>query len=199
MNKIILLLVFSVVFMFPPVNVYSDEKAVESIPGDENEVDGEYKIGCSDVLDILTWKESDLSKGVLVRIDGKITFPLIGDVRAAGRTPLELKQEIEKKLKQFIDNPIVTITVMRPNSKKFYVLGEVERTNEYPLVKRLTVLQAFAIAGGFTEWASKKEILLIRRENGKEKIIRINYKNIVKGDDLEKNIEIQENDILIVP
>ena len=159
-----------------------------------------YKIGSGDVLEIVTWKEPDFSReAVLVRIDGKITFPLLGDIQASGRTPLLVKKEIEKGLKDFVDNPIVTVTVRDSGSQKFYILGEVVNTGEYNLIKDLTVLQAFALAGGFTEWSSKKEIILLRNENGKEKIIRVNYKNIIQGKDFSKNIHIKANDTIIVP
>jgi polysaccharide export outer membrane protein len=159
-----------------------------------------YKIGSGDVLEIVTWKEPDFSRGeILVRIDGKISFPLLGDVQASGQTPLQVKKEIEKGLKSFVENPIVTVTIVNPGSQKFYILGEVARTGEYNLIKDLTVLQAFALAGGFTEWASKKEIILFRNENGKEKIIRVNYKNIIQGKDFSQNIHIKVNDTIIVP
>ena len=159
-----------------------------------------YKIGSGDILEITTWKEPDFSRDqVLVRIDGKITFPLIGDIQASDRTPLQVKKEIEAGLKDFVDNPIVTVTVRNPESQKFYILGEVVNTGEYNLIKDLTVLQAFALAGGFTEWASKKEIILLRHEDGKEKIIRVNYKNIVQGKDFSRNIQIRANDTIIVP
>ena len=158
-----------------------------------------YKIGSGDVLEIVTWKEPDFSReGVLVRIDGKITFPLLGDIQASGQTPLQVKKEIEKGLKDFVDNPIVTVTVRDPGSQKFYILGEVVNTGEYNLIKHLTVLQAFALAGGFTEWASKKEIILVRNEDGKEKIYRVNYKDIV-NEDFSQNIHIKANDTIIVP
>jgi polysaccharide biosynthesis/export protein len=159
-----------------------------------------YKIGSSDVLEIVTWKEPDFTREeVLVRIDGKISFPLLGDIRASGRTPLQVKKEIEKGLKNYIASPIVTVTVKMPGSQKFYILGEVEKTGEYVLMKDLTVLQAFALAGGFTQWASKKEIILLRHEDGREKIIRVNYKEIVKGQDFSQNIHIKVNDTIIVP
>ena len=159
-----------------------------------------YVIGNGDILSIITWKEPDFSRDeVLVRMDGKISFPLLNDVQAAGRNPVELKSEIEAGLKQFIDNPIVTVTLRDPVSKKFYILGEVITTGEYPIVKKLTVLQAFALAGGFTEWASKKEIILLRSEGGQEKMYRVNYKDIVKGKDLSQNIFLQANDTIIVP
>ena len=159
-----------------------------------------YKIGSGDVLEIITWKEPDFSRQeILVRIDGNITFPLLGDIHVAERTPLEVKKQIEKGLKDFVTNPVVTVTVINPGSQKFYILGEIANTGEYSLMKELTVLQAFALAGGFTEWASKKEIILLRNEGGKEKIIRINYKNIVKGKDFSQNVHIKANDTIIVP
>jgi len=170
--------------------------AEEASKSDENQ----YKIGSGDLLNITTWKEPDFSReAILVRIDGKISFPLLNDVQAGGRTPLELKNKIEIKLKSFIENPVVTVTVTTPDSKKVYILGEVVNTGEYPLVKNLTVLQAFALAGGFTEWASKKEIILFRKENGKDKTIRINYKNILKGKDFSQNVQLHADDTIIVP
>lgn len=162
--------------------------------------DTDYLIGSGDILEIVTWKEEDFSREeVLVRLDGKITFPLLNDVQAAGLTTMDLKRVIEQGLKAYVSNPVVTVNVRQPLSKKFYVLGEVMRTGEYPLVKHLTVLQAFALAGGFTEWASKKEIILLRHEGGKDKIFRINYKNIAKGEDLSQNIKLKADDTIIVP
>ena len=160
----------------------------------------QYIIGSGDILEITTWKEPDFSRDqVLVRLDGKITFPLIDDIQAQGRTPVQVKMDIETKLQEYITSPVVTVTVRQTNSKRFYILGEVARTGEYPLVKNLTVLQAFALAGGFTEWASKKEIILFRVENGKEKMFRVNYKEIIKGNDFNQNIKIQPDDTIIVP
>ena len=160
----------------------------------------DYIIGSGDILEIITWKEEDFSREeILVRLDGKLTFPLLNDIQAAGLTTMELKQVIEKGLKAYVTNPVVTVNIRQPLSKKFYILGEVMRTGEYPLVKHLTVLQAFALAGGFTEWASKKEIMLLRHEKGQDKIYRINYKNIVKGNDLSQNIKLKADDTIIVP
>jgi polysaccharide export outer membrane protein len=159
-----------------------------------------YNIGSGDILEIVTWKEEDFSlEEVLVRTDGKITFPLLGDMQAVGLTPEELKTNIEKGLEEYVTSPFVTVHVKNPLSKQFYILGEVVRTGEYPLIKRLTILQAFAIAGGFTEWASKKEIILLRNENGQEKIYRINYKNIAKGKDVKQNMVLKADDTIIVP
>jgi polysaccharide export outer membrane protein len=166
----------------------------------QEETKDTYLIGAGDILEITTWKEVDFSRAaILVRLDGMITFPLINDIQAKGQTPMQVKQAIEEKLKDYVENPIVTVTVQTSGSKRFYILGEVVNTGEYPLVKGLTVLQAFALAGGFTEWASKKEIILLRNEDGKEKIFRVNYKDIIKGKDFSQNIKIQPDDTIIVP
>jgi polysaccharide export outer membrane protein len=197
------ILVLSQLFVYPMA------RAEKSVPASQKETTqkgaavtpdpGSYIIGPGDVLDIMVWKEDDLNREVMVRLDGKITFPLLDDIVAAGRTPLQLKEIIQKKLAGFIESPFVTVSLKGSGSQKFYILGEVVHTGEYPLVKKLTVLQAFALAGGFTEWASKKEILLIREENGKKKTIRINYKEIASGKDLDKDIPIQANDTIVVP
>jgi polysaccharide export outer membrane protein len=159
-----------------------------------------YHIGYGDILEIVTWKEPDFSMPeVLVRLDGKISFPLLNDVQAVGLSPVELKLVIEKGLKNYVENPVVTVHVRNAQSQKFYILGEVVRTGEYPLVKNLTVLQAFALAGGFTEWASKNEIILLRKEEGKEKIYRVNYKDIARGKDFSQNLELKADDTIIVP
>ena len=160
----------------------------------------DYRIYSGDILEIVTWKEPDFSRDeILVRLDGKISFPLLNDVQAAGLTTGELKANIEAGLKDYVSHPVVTVSVRNPLSQRFYILGEVKNTGEYPLVKHLTVLQAFALAGGFTEWASKDEIILMRNENGTDKVYRINYKAIAKGRDLSQNIKIQADDTIIVP
>jgi polysaccharide export outer membrane protein len=159
-----------------------------------------YQIGIGDILEITTWKEPDFTRAnVIVRTDGKISFPLVNDFPAAGLSPMELKYNLEVALKSYVSHPVVTVHVNDPVSQKFYILGEVVRTGEYPLVKHLTVLQAFALAGGFTEWASKKEIILLRHEGGKDKIYRINYKDITSGKDFSQNLKLRTDDTIIVP
>lgn len=171
----------------------------QTLSGDAREEVTGYRIGSGDVLSIVTWKEPDFTLEVMVRIDGKITFPLLDDLQAAGRTPVELKHDIEQRLKEYIAEPIVTVIVKSPFSQKYYILGEVENTGEYDLIKDLSVLQAFALAGGFTEWAAKDEIILLRREADTSKIIRINYKAIVRGENLDLDLRIRANDTIIVP
>jgi len=159
----------------------------------------DYKIGIGDMLSIKTWKEEDLSfDAVVVRNDGKITFPLLDDIPAEGLTTVALKQEIQDRLSEFVEAPTVTVTLVNPVSQRYYILGEVQQVGEYPLIKKLTVIQAFALAKGFTEWASKDEIILYRRSGGKETMIKIDYDDIAKGR-LNKDIQLKADDIIIVP
>jgi len=158
-----------------------------------------YKIGIGDILKITTWKEPDLTiEAARVRSDGKITFPLLDDIQAEGLSTMGLKKSVEKKLSVYIDAPNVTVTLINPMSRQFYILGEILRTGEYPLIKKLTVMQAFALAGGFTEWADKNKILLYRRNNNREETITIRYKDIINGD-FSKDIQLQPDDTIIVP
>lgn len=177
--------------------------AAVSVSGAENTGDaaaGEvYTIGVGDVLSIHTWKEPDLSLDVVqVRRDGKITFPLLDDIPASGRTTVELKQTIQERLTRFVDAPMVTVTLINALSQQYYILGEVQEIGEYPLIKNLTVIQAFALAKGFTQWASKDRILLYRRNGTDLTVFRIDYKDIVKGQ-MNKDIFLQADDIIIVP
>jgi polysaccharide export outer membrane protein len=160
--KKIACLFLALIFVMATSELFSQDKTTKPKAdwGAETMVDS-YQIGIGDILEITTWKEPDFTReDVLVRTDGKISFPLLNDFPAAGLSPMELKYNIEKGLKAYVSGPVVTVHVRVPVSQKFYVLGEVMKTGEYPLVKHLTVLQAFALAGGFTEWASKKEIIL---------------------------------------
>lgn len=159
----------------------------------------DYAIGIGDVLSIHTWKEPDLSlDAVQVRSDGKITFPLLDDIPARGKTTVALKNMIQSQLSRFVEAPLVTVTLVNPVSQRYYILGEVQEIGEYPLVKKLTVMQAFALAKGFTEWASKDRILVYRQNNNKMQMFKIDYNDIVKGQ-LNKDIQLQADDIIIVP
>ncbi|OEU54254.1 MAG: hypothetical protein BA868_08525 [Desulfobacterales bacterium C00003106] len=191
---------FPVAIIFAAISVsvipaFSQDKASEpSVSGK-----GTYRIGNGDFLEINVWKEPDLSGEIFVRTDGMISLPLLNDVKAVGKTPMQLKEDIEKRLQAFVEGPSVTVIVREATSRKFYILGEVVQTGEYPLLKDLSVLQAFALAGGFSEWAAKTKIILLRREDGKEKVFSINYKDIIKGKDFSQNVPLKADDTIIVP
>jgi polysaccharide export outer membrane protein len=166
----------------------------------ENQAMDSYIMGYGDVLDVNVWKEPDFSiENSVIRLDGKITLPLVNDIQAAGRTTRQLKAHLEIELRKYIDNPVVTVILKETRSQRFYILGEIARTGEYALSKELTVLQAFAIAGGFTEWANKKELFVLRRSEGGDKVIKVNYLDIISGKDFKGNIILQADDTIVVP
>ena len=158
-----------------------------------------YVIGPEDVLYIHVWKEEHLSRQVPVRMDGKISLPLIDEIQAAGLTPLQLKEALNQRLKEFVENPNISVMVMDANSFKVYVSGQVRTPGVIRLRSETTILQLMSMVGGFTDWANQKKILIIRKEDGKEKRIIVNYKKIVKGDDPSANIILKSGDSIIVP
>lgn len=159
----------------------------------------QYVIGPEDILYIHVWREEPLTRTVPVRMDGIISLPLIQEVKAEGLTPHQLKEVLTQRLKQFIETPNVTVTVMEANSFKVYVSGQVRSPGVYRLRSETTLLQIIPMAGGFTDWADKKKILIIRKEGGKEKRIVVNYKKLIKGDDPGSNVILKAGDTIIVP
>jgi len=158
-----------------------------------------YVIGPEDVLSIHVWKEETFSRTVPVRMDGKISLPLIDDVQAAGYTARQLKEVLTNKLKEFVENPNVSVTVSEANSYKVYISGQVRSPGVYRLRSETSLLQFIPMVGGFTDWANQKKILIIRKEDGKEKRFTINYKKIVSGKDPDSNIILKTGDTIIVP
>jgi polysaccharide export outer membrane protein len=155
-----------------------------------------YIIGPEDVLHIYVWKEESLTKTVPVRMDGKISLPLVDDIQAADLTPLQLKDVLTKKLKDYVDNPTVTITVMEANSFKVYLTGEVKNPGAHRLRTETTLVKLIIMVGGFTQWANQKKILVITKEKGVEKRITANYKKIIDGE--EPDVIIRRGDTVIV-
>jgi polysaccharide biosynthesis/export protein len=168
---------------------------------DGDQVVDEYRIGPQDVLEIMVWKNADLSRSVTVRPDGKVSLPLIGDVQASGLSTEELKKVVTERMKEYIATPAVSILVSTINSYFYYVLGEVAKPGKYPLKERITVLQAISMAGGFTPFASKNGMALFRNDpvtSGQIKY-RIRYDDIISSEDAKKNLAIQSGDTIVVP
>jgi len=157
-----------------------------------------YVIGAEDVLYIHVWKEDALSKTLPVRMDGNISLPLIHQIKAAGLTPLQLEEAIVRRLREFYESPNVSVTVMEANSFKVYVSGEVKTPGVYKLRSETTVLQIIPMAGGFTQWAKQRSILVIRKESGKEIRMTVNYKKAMKGDP-RSNVILKSGDTIIIP
>ena len=165
----------------------------------------DFLLGPEDVLDIVVWKNEDLSqKGVVIRPDGKISIPLIGEVQASGRTANQLASQISARLKEYKDNPVVTVGVKEVNSYYVYVLGEVSKPGKYQLKSHATVLQAVAIASGFTNYASKNKMKVIRHvqgENGatREILIPARYDDLISGTGEIGNFVLKTGDVVVVP
>jgi polysaccharide biosynthesis/export protein len=155
-----------------------------------------YAIGPADVLQITVWKEPELTREVTVRFDGMITVPLVGDVQAAGRTPGQLAESLAKSLERFVEVPRVTVSVGKANSARFFVVGQVTRSGEFPLSGPTTVLQALALAGGFKEFAKTDGIVIIRQD---QTVVPVNYKRIADGKDVTQNVVLAPGDTVVVP
>ena len=178
---------------FQGITHAEEKKASASVDQDT------YVIGCGDTLTIQVWREPNLSGNFTVRPDGKITFPLLNDIKADGFTPLQLKKVIETGLAKYISTPVVTVVVSSANSKNIFVLGKVNNPGKYPLTGPTTVLQALAQAGGLAEWAKGDDIVILRNENGKQVKIEFDYDDVSRGKHLEQNILLKPGDTIVVP
>jgi polysaccharide export outer membrane protein len=169
----------------------ADEAKVTSTASD-------YRIGLEDVLDISVRSNAELDKVVPVRPDGKISLPLVNDISAAGLTPMELRDALTERLGAYIQNPEVSVVVREIHSFKVSVIGNVRAPGRYDLRGASTVLDVFALAGGFTEFAARRKITILRRDGATQQRLRFDYDAAVKGDG-DKNIFVKPGDIIIVP
>jgi len=186
-------------FSFSYAQVDKETPGKEPPKGEIAADSNQYMIGAEDVLYIHVWKEETITRTVTVRMDGRISMPLIDDIQAAGKTPLQLKEELTRKLKEFIDNPTASVIVMEANSFKVYVSGQVKTPGVYRLRSETSIAQIISMAGGLTEWANPKKISVIRKEDGKEKRILVNFKKVIQGDDLSENLILKAGDTIIIP
>jgi polysaccharide export outer membrane protein len=173
-----------------PVSVPSPKEPKIPLPSTE------YRIGPEDVLEIVVWKNAELSKTVTVRPDGVITLPLAGDIKASGLTATQLRDDIKNSLQRFLEVPEITVTVVDVRSYNVYILGEVQNPGKYQTKSHTTLLQVIAMAGGFTMFADSNEIVVVRqgRQGGQQRIV-VRYKDLVRQGD----IGLQPGDTIIVP
>ncbi len=165
----------------------------------ESQPDPLYVIQSNDILEIFVWKEPELTRKVLVRPDGRISFPLVQDIQAAGSSPGDLKDKIEEKLKEFLSAPNVTVIVDAIQSYRVFVIGKVQTPGAMSIEKPVTVLQALALAGGFQSNADESGITIIRNTGTLSFIFRFNYKDVVQGRRSEQNIFLRADDVVVVP
>ena len=164
----------------------------------------EFFLGPEDVVEVTVWRNQDLSRTVVVRPDGMISLPLIGDVQASGLTAAQVSERISKRLSEFKENPSVSVSVKEINSYFIYVVGEVVRPGKYPLKSYATVLQAISLAGGFTQYASKNKMAVIRsakNSTGGDRQVRIpvRYDDLVMGKGEVGNFRLLTGDTIVVP
>jgi len=159
-----------------------------------------YVIGAEDVISVYVWKEPDMSKTVPVRPDGMISLPLVGELKAAGNTPVQFQGVLADAMKKYVSDPQVTVVVEKVASLNFNIVGEVAKPGYYPLTRRLTVLDAISLAGGFRDFAKTKKVYVLRTSaNGTQERLPFNYKEVIKGQNPQQNIELQPRDTIVVP
>jgi polysaccharide export outer membrane protein len=159
----------------------------------------EYAIGHGDILSISVWKDEALTRQVVVLPDGKISFPLIGQVAAAGRTVADLTQEISQKLSRFVPDVTLSVLVQQVNSMLIYVIGRVNTPGRFAVNADVNVLQALAMAGGLNPFAKRGDIKIFRETGGGTKVLFFDYDNVASGDDPRQNIRLQRGDVIVVP
>ncbi len=158
-----------------------------------------YAIGGGDVLQILVWKEPDFSGDFLVRFDGRITIPVVGDVMIAGRTPEQVSELLEEELGRYIETARVTVTISEANSARIFVIGKVAQQGSFPYIGPIRVVQALALAGGFQEFAKKDRIFVIRETQGNLIYFPVDYENLIDRRNLRVNIPLLPGDTIVVP
>lgn len=159
----------------------------------------EYRIGPEDVLHISVWKEEDLDRKVLVRPDGGVSFPLVGDIQVSGRTPLEVQDEIRSRLARYVPDAEVTVAVDKISGYTIFILGEVNKPGQFTLGRYVDVVQALTLAGGTTPYASERNMQILRRKDGRELTFRFDLRDIKRGKNLKQNIILQSGDVVVVP
>jgi len=184
--------------------LFSLAGAGESLAGEGGQApaaegQSEYVIGLGDQLQIMVWKEPELTQAMSVRIDGRISLPLVGDVQAAGKTIRDLKKVLEEKYGAVIAEPAVSVMLVQSKSWRYYIIGQIKQPGEFPIDFPITVLQAIARSGGFLEWAKTDRISIIRHEGGQETIVPFNYQALVNGQNLQQNALVKPGDTIIIP
>jgi polysaccharide export outer membrane protein len=191
----------------PPQPPAADMKPAEAKPAEAKPTaeakaataeDSEYRIGVEDILAISVWRDPDLTREVPVRPDGRISLPLLQDIDAAGKTPKELAQDIQRRLKEFLSNPSVTVIVREVNSLKAYLLGEVLKPGPILLRSQVRLLQGISLAGGLTPYGGRGNVVLYRKTATGEKVIELSYREIVGGRKPEDNLILEPGDTVVV-
>lgn len=171
----------------------------EASPAPQPVLEAEYFLSPEDILEISVWKEESLTKQVVIRPDGAFSFPLVGDVQATAKTVATIREEIKERLKKYIPEPVVSVSMLKVTGYKIYVIGRVNKPGEFVTGRFVDVLQALAMAGGLTPFAAENDIRILRRVDGNEYVRRFRYADVRKGQHLEQNILLRSGDTVVVP
>jgi polysaccharide biosynthesis/export protein len=158
-----------------------------------------YLLGPEDVIEVSVWKEPDMTKQLVVQPDGKVYYPLVGEIRASGKTVKQLQEEISKRLEKFVTDASVTVILLKTLNYKIFVTGKVNKPGEFLVGRPTTVLQAISMAGGVTPFASPKNIKVVRKVAGQDEVYNFDYKDVSKGMMLYQDITLQPGDVVVVP
>lgn len=188
--------VIFLILSLPFVAIHAAEQPVSIAPA---EVDEHYLLQPGDMIQISVWKERDLDREILIRPDGRISFPLAGDIQAEGKTVAQLEKEVARNIGKYVPDAVVTVVLRSPGGNQIFVTGRVTRPGSYTSARTLDVVQAIALAGGLTPFASPNKIKILRRVNDVETVISFRYGRIEKGKSLTENIILQSGDVVVVP
>jgi polysaccharide export outer membrane protein len=158
-----------------------------------------YHLQPGDVLEVSVWKETDLQKEVLIRPDGGFTFPLAGEVDARGKSVENVRSILAERLQKYVPTPVVTVAVKTIGGNRVYVLGKVVHAGDFPLSNSLDVMQAISLAGGTTPYAAVNDIVILRRQNGRQQAFSFHYSDVARGRNLSQNIQLESGDTVVVP
>jgi polysaccharide biosynthesis/export protein len=175
--------------------VDAQSAAAEVAPQDQEK----YLLGPEDVIEVSVWKEPDMTKQLVVQPDGKVYYPLVGEIRAAGKTVKQLQEEISKRLEKFVTDAAVTVILLKTQYYKIFVTGRVNKPGEFLVGRPTTVLQAISMAGGLTPFAAPRSIKVVRKIGGQDEVHLFDYKDVSKGHLLGQNIILQPGDVVVVP
>ncbi|MHB8453975.1 MAG: polysaccharide biosynthesis/export family protein [Acidiferrobacterales bacterium] len=194
-----LALLLTVFAITPAVHAQEPRKGAPSTPAPASRSEPGYLIQPGDILTVSVWKEKDLQSDELVRPDGALSFPLTGDIQAAGKTVEQVREEIATRLGKYIPDPVVTVTMKQIAGNVIYVIGKVNKPGVFVANGNVDVMQALSIAGGMTPYASENSIRILRRQGSTESAIPFKYAQVRDGKHLEQNIILQAGDVVVVP
>jgi polysaccharide export outer membrane protein len=180
------------IFLICGVSAFAENEPTSRVAAD-------YLISPGDVLEISVWKEEGLQRKEVVRPDGSVSFPLVGDIQVAEKTVAQIQKEITERLSHYIPDPVLSVTVLEILGNKFYVMGKVNKPGEYTAGRYVDVMQALSLAGGLTPFAAENRIKVLRRNNGEVTVFPFDYKEVKRGDNLEQNIILKGGDTVVVP